>query len=133
MDFEDRSDFAKKMMEMSAVVQRPVDDDDIAAYFNHLKEYPLDLVCKAMDKALRDRDPQDVFKETMLVNVPEIRAAIDRMLTDEHEGLEIGCEECNGTGWILQERKDKSSVAVKCECLLAAIAARKKAGKKEAK
>jgi len=126
MDFKDREDFAKKMMEMAAIVQRPVDEDDIAAYFNHLKEYPLGLLCDAMDKASRDRDQDDVFMQNTLITVPEIRAAINKILTTEHKAMKIGCEECNDTGMILKEREDKSTFAVKCKCLLAAIAAKKK-------
>jgi len=129
MDFEDRKDFANQMVEMAAIVQRPVDDEDIAAYFNHLKEYPLGLVCDAMDKAFRDRDPQDMYMKTLLITVPEIQTAIDEMLAVEHKALKIGCKECNDTGLILKNRKDKSIYAIKCKCLLAAIAARKK-GKK---
>ncbi len=116
-------------MEMAAIVQRPVDEDDIAAYFNHLKEYPLGLICDAMDKASRDRDQDDVFMQNMIITVPEIRAAINEKLATEHKSLKIGCDECNNTGMILKEREDKSTYAVKCKCLLAAIATKKKAVK----
>lgn len=130
MDYKDRAEFAKKMLEMAAIVQRPLEDDDIAAFFNHLKEYPLSLVCEAMDKALRDRDPNDRFMKNLLVTVPEIWEAINGILNNENKGLEVGCDECNNTGWLLQEREGTAGLAIKCKCLLAAIAARKKAAGK---
>ena len=134
MNFADRADFSKKMTEIATVVGRAIDDDEINAYFNRLTEYPLDLICKAFDRALDDRDNEDIYLATLIPTDGEIRKAISAILTEERDlGATIGCEKCKGTGFILEERKDGSAFAGRCECLLAAIEVRKKYDPKDQK
>lgn len=131
MNFNDRADFAKKLKEMAIVTGRTIDDEDTKAYFNQLEEYPIKLVLKGMDRALRDRDPDDMFLKTVLVTVPEIRAAIEEIMKPSEEESRVSkCKKCNGNGWITSEDKFKRLIARPCECLYeTAKEALKKKGK----
>jgi len=121
MNFNDRPEFSKKLREMAKVVGRFPDDEDVKAYFNQLEEYPIDLITKGMDKALRDRDPEDIFYKNALVTVPEIRAAIEDMAQPEEGqiGTVAGCKKCNGSGWIMGQDEKKRTIAWPCSCLYA--------------
>jgi len=131
LNFADRADFSKKMIEVATVVGRAVDDVEINAYFNRLTEYPLGLICKAFDRALDDRNHEDIYLATMIPTEGEVRKAISGILTEERGlGATIGCEKCKGTGFILGERNDGSAFAERCECLLATIEMKKKYGPK---
>jgi len=134
LNFADRADFSKKMTEIAAVVGRAIDDVEINAYFNRLTEYPLDLICKAFDRALDDRDNEDIYLATLIPTDGEIRKAISAILAEEGgPDASIGCEKCKGTGFIMGERKDGSVFAERCECLLATIEMRKKYSLKDQK
>lgn len=134
MNFADKVDFSKKMIEIATVVGRTIDDVDINAYFNRLAEYPLDLVCKAFDRALDARDHEDMYLATLVPTDGEVRKAISAILAEEGApDATIGCEKCKGTGFIMGERKDGSVFAGRCECLLAAIEMRKKYSLKDQK
>ena len=134
MNFADRADFSKKMKEIATVVGRAIDDVEISAYFNRLTEYPLDLVCKAFDRALDNRDHEDIYLATLIPTDGEIRKAISAILEEEGgPDATIGCEKCKGTGFIMGERKDGSVFAERCECLLATIELRKKYRPKDQK
>ncbi len=134
MNFADRVDFSKKMIEVATVVGRTINDVEINAYFNRLAEYPLNLVCKAFDRALDDRDHEDIYLATLIPTDNEIQKAISAILAEEGDpGVTIGCEKCKGTGFIMGERKDSSVFAERCECLLAAIEVRKKYGPQDQK
>ena len=119
MNFNDRPEFAKKLKEMAKVVGRILHDEDVKAYFNQLEEFPIELITKAMDKALRDRDPTDVFYKNALVTVPEIREAIEDMARPEEGevGTVAGCQSCAGAGWIMGHDKEKRAIAWPCACL----------------
>lgn len=131
MRFKDRPEFSKKMMEIASDIGKAIDDVEISAYFNKLAEFPLDLVCRVLDRVLDDRDDEDVFKDTLLPTDGELRWAISAILTEEGgPGATIGCEKCKGTGFILGERNDGSALAKRCECLLAAIEVKEKYGPK---
>ncbi len=134
MNFADRVEFSKKMIELATIVGRAINDVEINAYFNRLAEYPLELVCKAFDRALDDRDHEDVYLATLIPTDGEIQKAISVILAEEGgPGATIGCEKCKGTGFILGERKDGSVFAGCCECLLATIEMRKKYSLKDQK
>lgn len=119
MIFNDRLEFSKKLKEVATVVGRTIDDEDTRAYFNQLEEYPIKLVLKGMDRALRDRDPNDEFLKTMLVTVPEIRTAIEDITRpmEDQEGRVSTCKKCNGNGWLTSEDKLGRLIARPCECL----------------
>jgi len=132
--FVDRVEFSKKMIEVATVVGRAINDVEINAYFNRLAEYPLDLVCKAFDRALDDRDNEDMYLATLIPTDGEIRKAISAILVEEGgPDAKIGCEKCKGTGFIMGKRKNGSVFAGRCECLLAAIEMRKKYSPKDQK
>jgi len=131
VNFADKVGFSKKMIDVATVVGRAIDDVEINAYFNRLAEYPLELVCKAFDRALDDREHEDIYLATLIPTDGEIQKAISAILAEEGgPGATIGCEKCKGTGFILGERKDGSAFAGRCECLLATIEAKKKYGPK---
>lgn len=119
MHFNDRPELRNKLVEMATVVGRTVDSDEADAYFNQLEEYPIDLITKGMDKALRDRDPTDIFIQNSIVTVPEIRAAIEDMARPEEGqiGTVAGCKKCNGGGWIMGQDEKKRTIAWPCQCL----------------
>ena len=121
MNFNDRPEFAKKLKEMAKVVGRFPDDEDVKAYFNQLEEYPIDLIAKGMDKALRDRDPTDVFMQNSLVTVPEIRVAIEDLArpAEGQIGTVAGCKKCSGGGWIMGQDEEKKAISWPCSCLYA--------------
>jgi len=134
VNFTDRVEFSKKMIEVATVVGRAIDDVEISAYFTRLAEYPLDLVCKAFDRALDDRDHEDMYLATLIPTDGEIRKAISAILAEEGgPDATIGCEKCKGTGFIMGKRKNGSVFAGRCECLLAAIEMRKKYSPKDQK
>lgn len=117
MNDTDKKDFADKMLEMSKALGRVIDDEDIDAYFNQLQDLPLELVIRGIDYAIRDRDPRDEYA-TALINVPEIRGAVARMMREaDGEGDVAGCEACNMTGWVLTQEPEGQPKARPCECL----------------
>ena len=119
MNFNDRPQFARKLKELAKVVGRTLDDETVKAYFNQLEEFPIDLLTRAMDKALQDRDPSDIFYKNALVTVPEIRAAIEEMAQPEEGqvGTVASCPICNGTAWIMGQDNEKRAIAWPCKCL----------------
>ena len=130
MHFNDRPELRKKLVELATVVGRTIDSDEADAYFNQLEEFPIDLIIKAMDKALRDRDPEDIFYKNALVTVPEIRTAIDDMAKPKEDqvGTVAGCKICHGSGWRLGQDEKKRTISWPCVCLYSV--AKKTLGKK---
>ncbi len=121
MHFNDKPELRKKLVEMGRAVGRNIDTEDANAYFNQLEEFPIDLIARGMDKALRDRDPNDIYLRTTIVTVPEIRAAIEDLAKPEEGqlGTIASCQICHGTAWIMGHDKDKRAIAWPCACLYA--------------
>jgi len=119
MNDDDRKEFADKMTEMATVLGRPIDGEDISAYFNQLKDYPVDIVIKGIDQALQDRDPEDEFLKLTMITLPEIRGAIERISAKElgKVGEVANCKECHGQGWITSEDESGGFTARPCKCL----------------
>lgn len=119
MHFNDKPEFRKKLVEMGTVVGRTITADEVDPYFKQLEEYPIELLKKAMDRALRDRDPTDIYLRATLVTVPEIRAAIDELGRPEEDyvGTVASCVECNGMGWQTSKDKEGRTFAWPCKCL----------------
>ena len=126
MNETDRPLFLEKMKEMANTVDRKITPEQIDSYFKHLKDYPIDIVCKAMDKALDDRNADDIYLIRTILTVPEIRQQAEKLAKATREENKVGCEKCNYTGFILTDRPDAQPIARRCECLLAAIKAQKK-------
>ena len=133
MRSEDKAEFSKKMVEIASVCGgKAIDDVEIDAYFKRLAEYPLELVCRAFDRALNDRDHEDMFLAKTIPTDGEMQKAISTILAEERSlSGTIGCKKCKGTGLVLGERNDGSTYAERCVCLLAAIETKKKYGRKE--
>lgn len=121
MHFNDKPEFRNKLVELATVVGRTIVGDEIDAYFNQLEEFPIALLTRAMDKALRDRDPTDIFYKNALVTVPEIRVAIDDMARPEEGqvGTVAACQICDTAGWIMGYDEEKRAIAWPCACLYA--------------
>ncbi len=121
MNFNDKPEFRKKLVEMATVVGRTITSDEVEPYFKQLDEHPIELILKAMDKALRDRDPTDIFYKNALVTVPEITAAAEEIIKPEEGrvGTIAGCKKCNGTAWIMGQDNEKRAIAWPCACLYA--------------
>ena len=121
MKLEDKRAFADKMKEISRVVQRQIYDEDIDAYFNQFEDYPIKLMTKALDLALDNRDPQDIYLATVLPNHSEIKSAIIELTRSADEGEAGGtvssCPLCNGTGWKASEGASGRFLAWPCKCL----------------
>jgi len=133
MNFSDRIRFSKEIMKIATSLSRTIDDEDMSVFFNQLEEHPIELVIKGMDQALRDRDPDDPYIKTMMLTVPEIRGAIDRMteIQEEEEGTIIGCKICKGIGWMTGMNGIGHLIAWPCECLYnSAKRALEKSGKR---
>lgn len=121
MIIEDKVVFGKKMREISRVVQRQIEDEDIDAYFNQFEDYPIKLMIKALDLALDNRDPQDIYLATVLPNHSEIKAAIIELTQPVDEGEAGGtitsCPLCDGTGWKTSDGVSGRFLAWPCKCL----------------
>ena len=126
MNDTDRSFFLEKMKEMANAVDRKITPGQVDSYFKHLKGYPIDIVCKAMDKALDDRNGDDIYLIRTILTVPEIRQQAEKLAEATREKNKVGCEKCNYTGFILTDRPDAQPIAKRCECLLAVIEAKNK-------
>jgi len=122
----DRPVFLEKMKEMAYAVDRKITPDQIDSYFKHLKDFPINLACEAMDKALENRDGDDIYLTRTILTVPEIRLEAEKLADATREEQKVGCEKCNYTGFILTDRPDAQPIARRCECLLGIIEAKKK-------
>lgn len=132
MKFEDKRTFFKKLEAAATALGRKIGKDEGKVFFDSLIEYSIETVCAAIDKALRDRDPQDIYLTTKLLTVPEIRFAAITIMNESSDRSRSGCKECNYTSWIL-EKKDGRDVAVRCGCWVEIIAGGNKKGKKGGK
>lgn len=133
MTFEDKPRFAKKMIEMATALGRTVDDYDVDVFFKQLADHGIGVILKGMDRAMRDRDPNDQYLKTMMLTVPEIRAAIDNMAEQQIEEVSAmgACSICHGSGWMVGKGEAGQMITWPCECLYnAAKKALKKAGRR---
>ena len=122
----DKPIFLRKMREVAYAVDRKIKIDQIDSYFVHLKDYPIDIVCMAMDKALKERDPNNSYLTRSLVTVPEIQARAKELMIGFHSKSNFKCNKCTQDGWILLEQHKGQPIAKRCECLLAVIDANNK-------
>jgi len=132
MDYTDKETFRKEMPRMGRLAGRMVTVEDVDAYYKYLQHYKVETLSRAIDKAYRDRDPDDVFLNTQMLRANEIKTAADRILEIEGGEKTFGCPKCTG-GWIVMERPDAQPIAARCECLLERIEANKKSRKGKAK
>lgn len=118
MDFNDKPVFRAKMEKIARKVDRKLDEDQCDVYFDDLKDFPIKIIEKAMDQALRDRDPDDAFLTRAMLTIPEIRRATDDLIKEKKITGKLGCEKCGITkGWLTETTKDGRYVAHPCDCL----------------
>lgn len=129
MDFNDRPAFLNKMVEMASLVGRTLTEEEIGAYFKHLQIYPIDVVIKAMDQAYYSRDPKDLFNQRTMLREAEIRVAAEDLLFSGESIMNIGCERCNNTGYIMRDQEKGQPLAGPCDCLKEARRIRATKGK----
>ena len=118
MEFKDKPAFRTKMEKIARKVDRKLDVEQSDVFFDDLKDFPINVVEKAMDLALRDRDPDDAFLTRAMLTVPEIRRAAEELIKDKKVIGKIGCEKCLPTkGWILEITETGRAIAHPCDCL----------------
>lgn len=140
MKFEDKATFYNKLSRAAIAVGKRIGHEEADVFFDELKEFPADVVLKAINKALRDRDPEDKYIITKLLTVIEIRDAARKIMLAPGS-RRSGCDKCEGTTWILPEplppaakKKVKyTEPAKRCECWFAAIKSKEKEVSKNAK
>ena len=127
MDFNDKPAFRNKMEKIAQKVDRKLDDEQCDIYFDDLKDFKINVVEKAMDLALRDRDPDDIFLRRAILTIPEIRQAAGELIKEKGTTLKLGCLKCEPTfGWITETTKDGRFIAHPCDCLAEIVRARLK-------
>jgi len=118
MEFNDKIAFRKKMEETALKVDRKLDKEQCDVFFDDLKDYSIKIIERAMDQALRDRDPEDIFLRRAMITIPEIRQAAEELIKEKKTTLKLGCLKCEPTnGWIAGKTKDGRFIAHPCDCL----------------
>jgi len=118
MNFNDKPAFMKKLNHIAIKLDRKLNDEQCEVFFDDLKDLTIEVVERAMDLALRDRDPDDVFLTRAMLTTPEIRRAAEELIKDTKVKGMLGCEKCEPTkGWILEITKTGRAVARPCDCL----------------
>lgn len=118
MEFNDKPAFRIQMQKIARKVDRKLDEEQCDIFFDDLKDLSIHVVEKAMDIALRDRDPDDAFLTRAMLTIPEIRRAAEELIKEKKVEGKIGCEKCLPTkGWILEITKTGRGVARPCDCL----------------
>ena len=91
MVYTDKETFRKEMQRMGRLAGRMVTVEDVDAYYKYLQHYKVETLSRAIDKAYRDRDPDDVFLNTQMLRANEIKTAADRILEIEGGEKTFGC------------------------------------------
>jgi len=121
MDFNDKPAFVEKMEQIARKVDRKLDDEQCDIFFDDLRrDYSIKIIERAMDQALRDRDPDDIFLRRAMLTIPEIRQAAEEISkkAEDETTSKLGCLRCEPTnGWILEITKTGRAVAHPCDCL----------------
>lgn len=117
MDYKDKATFDAKLKENSKKLRKNITDEETEIFYEELKEYPLEILTEAMVKAIRDRDPDDIYSQRAGLTCPEIRIAADRILEGKPKEGRLGCERCGGKGWITNVAGSGGLIAWPCECL----------------
>ena len=125
MNPNELGEFSKALSEAARVIGKTIGEKDVKPIFNYLIGYPLKVMTEAMDRALRKRDPDDIFQKTVLLTGPEIEQAAKEVLDKElPEGMEEkvkGCKICDGNGWLTQIVEKGRLEAYPCRCLYESV------------
>lgn len=117
MNPKDREDFSELIKKAGNKVARIVTADIVDAYYDYLKDFPLGLIERAINRAYRNRDPEDIFLLTQMVSSLEVEKAAMQIIEEESRAEEARCPKCKGRSWLVEERKNGQLVAHPCECL----------------
>ena len=71
-DPKEKEEFSRLIKKAGAKVAKTVTAEIIDAYCDYLKDYPLDLIERAINQAYRDRDQDDIWLKTQIVTSLEI-------------------------------------------------------------
>lgn len=117
MNYSDKPELKAILERADKRVGKDINQEDIEFFYNELKDYSLKTLKKAVEKAMRDRDPDDPFLYRTALTVQETRAAAERILEEAPTEGKVGCERCGGNAWITSKDKFGRLVAWPCECL----------------
>ena len=117
MDSKEKAEFRQLIQKAGNKVARTVTADVVDAYYDYLKDFPPDLIEKAINQAYHERDPDDVFLKTQMVTSIEIEQVATRIVEEASNAEHAKCPKCDGIAWIIEKRSDGRLVAHPCECL----------------
>jgi len=117
MDYSDKPELKAMLERAGKKVGKIINQEDVEFFYEELKEYPLKTLEKAIEKAMQDRDPDDVYLHRAALTVQETRAAVERILEEAPAEGKVGCERCGGMVWITSKDKLGRFAAWPCQCL----------------
>ena len=121
MNLNELGEFSVALIDSARVIGKTTGEKEIRSMFNYLSSYPLKIVIQAMDRALRKRDPDDIFQKTQLLNGPEIEDSAKEIMNEAlpkgMEGKVNRCVICKGDGWLTFLDKEGRIKAYPCRCL----------------
>lgn len=140
MNPNELGEFSTALLESARVIGKTIGVEDAKPMFNYLSGYPLKIVIQAMDRALRKRDPDDIFQKSLLLTGIEIEDSAKEIMNEAlpkgMEGKVNRCKTCNGDGWLIFSGKKGQPKAYPCRCLyetaLEALRRKKRPGSTDA-
>lgn len=122
MNFNELGSFSEKLAWAASVQGRSIGKTEAKDMFKFIEDLPLDTVLLAIERAIRRRDPDDIFLKTALITGPEIRQAAEEIIAESRSEGDVGstgrCKICDGMGWIANVEDEKGClIAWPCECL----------------
>lgn len=121
MNPNELGEFSTALLESARVIGKTIGAEDAKPLFNYLSSHPLKIVIQAMDRALRKRDPDDIFQRSQLLNGLEIEESIKEIMSEAlpkgAEGKVNRCKTCNGNGWLTFFNSERVMKAYPCRCL----------------
>lgn len=121
MNLNELGEFSTALLESARVIGKTIEAEDAKPMFNYLSGYPLKIVIQAMDRALRKRDPDDIFQKSLLLTGIEIEDSAKEIMSEAlpkgAEGKVNRCKTCNGNGWLTFLDEEKRMKAYPCRCL----------------
>lgn len=124
MDFNEKPQFIDALKKMAHCCGKKINleiKDDVLlveGFWETLREFPLDVVKRAMNNAIRARDDDPSQYYSVMIRVPEIRTEAQRIVQSGPKiGKQMGCKKCVN-GWIM-DKDETGAVARPCTCRLA--------------
>ncbi len=138
MNFNEKPQFINELKKMAGQVGQKINMEKesdalmVEGYWENLHEFPLDVIKKAIQNAIRSRDDDPAYYFRAMITVPEIRVEARKLMENDTVRQRSGCDKCGGSTWIMEKVKGKSPISHRCECWLEVMALRKgeKGGKK---